>query len=171
MFSAASGFTNKFGTTGQDSLLSKNLLGNSLPSDYYPLYCKRFQGTPTTGWAKGPLVLFVSFFFFSSMPQGMRDTSSPTRVQTYTPAVEVEMWPPNHWTAEKTPWVSLPHLICLTNDSSICCWSRFSLQSQSLDLLDFFKLNRAGSRPFYSSGIRKRSLQPAQPWTGLKPLF
>lgn len=153
MFSAASGFTNGFGTTGQDSLLSKP------PGKFSAFWLlstllQKVSGYSHHRLSQGTLVLFVSFFFFSSMPQGMRDTSSPTRVQTYTPCSgSGKCGLPTTGLPEKTPFGSvftpfnlpnqwLKHLLLVTFLTAISVFG----------LLDFFKLNRAGSRPFTLQG-------------------
>ena len=138
----------------QDKIVSyQKLLGNSLPSDYYPLYCKRFQGTPTTGWAKGPWSSLSVFFFFSSMPQGMRDTSSPTRVQTYTPCNgSGKCGLPTTGLPEKTPFGSVFTPFNLPNQWLKHLLVTFLTAISVFGLLDFFKLNRADSRPFTLRG-------------------
>ena len=43
--------------------------------------------------------IYIYIFFFLATPQGLQDLSSPTRGQTWPPAVKAQS--PNHWTARE----------------------------------------------------------------------
>lgn len=157
MFSAASGFTNGFGTTGQEALLSKN---PGKFSAFWPLstLLQKVSGYSHHRLSQGTLVLFVDFFF-SSMPQGTRDTSSPTQDRTYILlAVEVGSVASQPLDCHRSPPLGqfLSHLICLTNDPSIC-WSCFSHCTLSLCTFRLLQTKQQIQGP-YSSGVRTRSL-------------
>ena len=43
-----------------------------------------------------------TFLFFSALPHGMWDLSSPTRARTHAPCVEAQSL--NHWTSREVPY-------------------------------------------------------------------
>ena len=54
---------------------------------------------------------FITYFFFFTVPQGMRDLSSPPGIEAMSPAVEMQSL--NHWTAGEVLIVSLIFVILL----------------------------------------------------------
>lgn len=138
----------------QDKIVSyQNLLGNSLPSDYYPLYCKRFQGTPTTGWAKGPWSSLSVFFSFHPCHKACGILVPRPGFKPTLPAVEVGNVASQPLDCQRRPPLGqfLPPFN-LPNQWLKHLLVTFLTAISVFGLLDFFKLNRAGSRPFTLQG-------------------